>query len=240
MKRFTGTGVMEAVAEGRAVVLRRHKTHIVRRIITDIDAEKERLLSAESIAIDQLKVLYRRALHEVGFAAAKIFEIHMMLIEDEDFNESVLGVIENQRVNAEYAVTVTAKIYGDMFAAMDDSYMRARQADVRDISDRVIQCLTHYGYTDQLRGDGIIIAADELSPSEMIMLDKSKVRGFVTAGGDADSHSCILAQHMGIPGVVGVGYEFLRELCDGDDIVMDAGAGVVIAKPADIELNDVG
>ena len=231
---------MEELAHGRAAVLRRHKSQVVRRIITDTEAEKERLLSAEGIAVDQLKVLYRRALHEVGFAAAKIFEIHMMLIEDEDFNESIMGVIENQHVNAEYAVAVTAKIYADMFAAMDDSYMRARQADIRDISDRVIQCLSHYGYTDQLAGDGIIVAADELSPSEMIMLDKSKVRGFVTAGGDADSHSCILAQHMGLPGVVGVGYEFLRELCDGDEIIADCAAGRVTAKPAEVELNDVG
>lgn len=239
MKRYTGTGIMDELAHGRAVVLRRHKSQVMRRIITDIDAEKERLNSAESIAIDQLKVLYRRALHEVGFAAAKIFEIHMMLIEDEDFNEAIMGVIENQRVNAEYAVTVTSKIYADMFAAMDDSYMRARQADIRDISDRIIQCLSHYGYTDQLSGEGIIVAADELSPSEIIMLDKTKVRGFVTAGGDVDSHSCILARHMGLPGVVGVGYEFLRELCDGDDVLLDCSNGEVTAKPEEYELNEV-
>ena len=231
MVKFSGKGVCGDVAVGRVSVFARQEAD-VRRIHTD-DPEHEiaRVASAKETASEQLSAIYEKALKEVGETHAQIFEIHMMMLEDDDYNESIENIIRTQNVNAEYAVAVTADNFSAMFAAMDDAYMQARSADVRDISNRLIACLTGSSEGGASWGGKMIVCADDLAPSETVSLDKDRVMAFVTAFGSTNSHTAILARNMNIPAVIGAGEEFLAAVKDGDVLIVDGHTGELIIDP---------
>lgn len=231
MRIFKGKGVYGAVAVGRAQVFKRQEAHVRRIRVDDTAAELERLEAAKAMAIEQLSGIYEKALREVGETNAQIFDIHMMMIEDDDYNDSIKGIIETQSVNAEYAVAVTSDTFAEMFASMEDSYMQARSADVRDISNRIIACLSDGEKSEHQAEECMIVCADDLAPSETVALDKDKVLAFVTAYGSANSHTAILARNMNIPAVIGIGEEFLNELEDGVQLIVDGHTGTVIIDP---------
>ncbi len=231
MKRYSGKGVCSAVAIGRVAVFRRQDIQVRRTKVDDPQAEIDRLNAAKQAAAAQLRQIYEKALKEVGEANAQIFEIHMMMLDDEDYNDSITEKINSEGVNAEYAVAVTADIFAEMFAAMDDSYMQARSADVRDISNRLIGCLNGGEGSSTLSGEKVIICADDLAPSETVTLNKDSVLAFVTAHGSTNSHTAILARSMNIPAIIGAGEEFLSVIKDGDTAVADGSAGIFIIDP---------
>lgn len=231
MTTFKGKGVYGAIALGRISVFKRKEASVKRTHIDDIEAEKLKLQIAKEKASNELLDIYNKALKEVGEANAQIFEIHMMMIEDEDYNESILSIIETQSVNAEYAVAVTGDNFAEMFASMDDTYMQARSADVKDISNRIISCLSQdYGEGDD-SDEKVIICADDLAPSETVLLDKDKVLAFVTALGSSNSHTAILARTMNIPAIIGVGEDFLKDVRNGDMAVVDGYTGEIFVNP---------
>lgn len=231
MKRYSGKGVCSAVAIGRVAVFRRQDIQVRRTKVDDPQAEIDRLNAAKQAAAAQLRQIYEKALKEVGEANAQIFEIHMMMLDDEDYNDSITEKINSEGVNAEYAVAVTADIFAEMFAAMDDSYMQARSADVRDISNRLIGWLNGGEGGSTLSGEKVIICADDLAPSETVTLNKDSVLAFVTAHGSTNSHTAILARSMNIPAIIGAGEEFLSVIKDGDTAVADGSAGIFIIDP---------
>lgn len=232
MKKYTGNSIYNAIAIGKVSLFRHCRGKVKRIRVDDPEAEKIRLEKAKEQSINQLREIYNKALKEVGEPNAWIFEIHMMLINDTDYNESLVNIIDSQSVNAEYAVSVTADNFAAMFGAMEDSYMKARAADVKDISDRIINNLILGGNECALfKEENVIVCADDLAPSETILLDKSKVLGFVTAYGSVNSHTAILARNMNIPAVMGVGEEFLKEIKDGDRFIVDGFSGEVYIDP---------
>ena len=234
MQIYKGKSVFGGIAIGKISVYKKDEQLVKRVKIEDADAEMERYTDARNIAAAQLQKLYDKALKEVGEANAAIFEVHQMMLEDEDYNESVENIIHSQMVNAEYAVASTADNFAQMFEAMDDDYMRGRAADVRDISERVITVLAG-GEGGGLDSDEpVIIAADDLAPSETVQLDKDKVLSFVTAHGSENSHTAILARTMGIPALIGTGID-LDETVDGKLGIVDGTNGVVYVDP-DAEL----
>lgn len=231
MKIFKGKGVFGAVAVGRISVFKRSDVQVRRIHTEDTDAELSRFDAAKKAALAQLSEIYDKALKEVGETNAAIFDIHMMMVEDEDYNDAITEMISSQKVNAEYAVAVTADNFAEMFSAMEDSYMQARSADVKDISNRIIRCLT--GSTDSSAGsdEKVMICADDLAPSETVSLDKNRVLAFVTANGSSNSHTAILARSMNIPAVIGLGEEFLFAIKDGDTAIADGFTGDFILHP---------
>lgn len=231
MIRFTGKGVYGAVAVGKISVFRRQDIKVKRVKVRNPEMEIKRLETAKMSALQQLHEVYEKALVEVGEANAQIFEIHMMMIEDEDYNDAIVGMINGQGVNAEYAVAVTADNFAEMFSSMDDSYMQARAADVKDISNRIIACLNSSSAAEPETGDKVIICADDLAPSETVSLDKERVLAFVTAKGSSNSHTAILARNMNIPAIIGLGEEFLEKVKDGDIAVADGFSGELIVAP---------
>lgn len=231
MKKFTGKGVYGAIAMGRISVFQKQDTLIQRTSVKDTEAEKARVEAAKAAAAEQLQAIYEKALKEVGETNAQIFEIHMMMLEDDDYNESIQNIIDTQKVNAEYAVSITADNFAEMFSAMDDAYMQARAADVRDISDRIIANLTGNVAVQEDSGEKHIICADDLAPSETVSLDKDKVLAFVTAHGSSNSHTAILARNMNIPAVIGVGSDFLKEVQDGTEAIVDGFTGEIFVEP---------
>lgn len=231
MTTLKGKGVYGAIALGRISVFTRKEASVKRTHIDDIEAEKARLAAAKEKATEQLQEIYNKALKEVGEANAQIFEIHMMMIEDEDYNDSISSIIETQSVNAEYAVAVTADNFAAMFAAMDDAYMQARSADVKDISNRIISCLSEENNESAATGEKVIICADDLAPSETVLLDKEKVLAFVTAFGSSNSHTAILARNMNIPAIIGVGEELLNSVRNGDFAAVDGYTGEIFIDP---------
>ncbi len=231
MTTLKGKGVYGAIALGRISVFTRREASVKRTHIEDIEAEKARLEKAKEKATEQLRTIYEKALKEVGEANAQIFEIHQMMIEDEDYNESITSIIETQSVNAEYAVAVTADNFSEMFASMDDAYMQARSADVKDISNRIISCLSDGGGSDAVSDEKVIICADDLAPSETVQLDKDKVLAFVTAFGSSNSHTAILARNMNIPAVIGVGTELLNTVKSGVFAAVDGYTGEIFIDP---------
>lgn len=231
MKIYSGKGVYGAVAVGKISVLKKQEFKIKRVRIENTDAEKGRVEAAKYAALQQLRTLYEKALKEVGETNAQIFEIHIMMLEDEDYNESIVNIIETQKVNAEYAVAVTSDNFAEMFSSMDDAYMKERAADVRDISDRIIANLCGNEAESASSGNNMIICADDLAPSETVSIDKEKVTAFVTAHGSSNSHTAILARNMNIPAVIGVGDEFLEDIKDGDTAVVDGFTGEVFLNP---------
>ncbi len=237
MISFKGKGVYGAVAIGSVCVFKRGDAQVRRTHVEDIRAEFERFEAAKELAVAQLGEIYEKALKEVGETHAQIFEVHMMMLEDDDYNESIANLIETQSVNAEYAVASTADNFAAMFAAMDDAYMQARAADVKDISNRLIACLTDPdAKSAESGGDKMIVCADDLAPSETVSLDKDRVLAFVTAFGSSNSHTAILARNMNIPAVISVGEDFLKSIKDGDKIIVDGHTGEIIVSPdADTE-----
>jgi len=231
MKQFTGKGVYGAVAMGKISLFKKQDTVIQRTSVTDTEAEKARVEAAKAAASEQLQAIYEKALKEVGKTNAQIFEIHMMMLEDDDYNESIQNIIDTQKVNAEYAVSITADNFAEMFSAMDDAYMQARAADVRDISDRIIANLTGNVAVQEDSDEKRIICADDLAPSETVSLDKDKVLAFVTAHGSSNSHTAILARNMNIPAVIGVGSDFLKEVQDGTEAIVDGFTGEIFVEP---------
>ncbi len=231
MKKYSGKGVYGAIAIGKISVLKKNDAAVTRVHVEDSAAEKARVEKAKQAAAEQLQAIHDKALKEVGEANAQIFEIHIMMLEDEDYNESIANIIDTQQVNAEYAVAVTSDNFAEMFAAMDDAYMQARSADVRDISNRIIANLTGTADSSSESCDSMIVCADDLAPSETVALDKDKVLAFVTAHGSSNSHTAILARNMNIPAVIGMGDEFLTEISSGTPAIVDGYTGTVIVDP---------
>ncbi len=231
MKTYQGKGVYGAVAVGKISVLKKRDAAVKRTHVENAESEKARFEQAKSLAIQQLQEIYDKALKEVGEANAAIFEIHQMMLEDDDYNDSINTIIENQSVNAEYAVAVTEDNFAEMFAAMDDTYMKARAADVRDISNRLINTLSENIQTETVSDEKVIICAADLAPSETVALDKDRVLAFVTAYGSSNSHTAILARNMNIPAVISAGEKFLAEIRDGDEAVVDGYTGEIFVNP---------
>lgn len=231
MLTFTGKSVYSAVAIGKISIFKRRDTEVKREHISDIDAEKARVAKAKEHSLAQLQTIYDKALKEVGEANAQIFSIHMMMLDDEDYNDSINNIIETQQVNAEYAIAVTADNFAEMFATMEDAYMQARSADVKDISNRMIANLSAGNIEQSVTDDKVIICADDLAPSETVSLDKEKVLAFVTAHGSSNSHTAILARNMNIPAIIGVGDEFLTQIGDGQNAAVDGFTGEIYIEP---------
>ena len=234
MEQIFGKGVSKGVAAGPISFYRRPSGEIPRRSVTDTAAELARFHDACETAKEQLGVLHDKALTEAGEDAAMLFEAHQMMLDDLDFVESIEGLIENDRLNAEAAVSDTGAQFAEMFAAMDDSYMQARAADIRDISTRVIGILTGEGESGIVSDVPCIVAADDLAPSETVQLDKSLILGFITAGGSANSHTAILARTMGIPAIIGAGDALQTEM-EGKYAIIDGQTGEAVIEPDDTE-----
>lgn len=230
MVTISGKSVFGGVSIGKLLFYQRNEKVIKRTHVDDVDKEWSRFQKAKDIAVAQLKKLYDKALDDVGEANAMIFEIHQMMLEDLDYLESIENIIRTQEVNAEYAVATTADNFAKMFAAMDDAYMQGRAADVKDVSERVLDILC--GVSDGMKemDEPCIIAADDLAPSETVQLDKSKVLGFATMYGSSNSHTAILARTMNIPAVIGLG-EALRQEYDGKDAIIDGFTGTLYIDP---------
>ena len=230
---YQGKGVYGAVAVGKVSVFSRNSADVRRITVDDTEKELARVETAKEMAAQQLEEIHSKALKEVGEANAEIFEVHLMMLDDEDYNDSIKSIIETQKVNAEYAVAVTADNFAEMFSSMDDAYMQARAADVKDISDRLISCLMGGGKTENSSDEKMIICADDLAPSETVSLDKEKVLAFVTAFGSSNSHTAILARNMNIPAVISAGEDFLKNIHDGDMLIVDGHTGQLIVSPDD-------
>ena len=234
MEQIFGKGVSKGVAAGPISFYRRASGVIPRHEVSDTAAELERFRAARETAKEQLAKLYDKALAEAGEDAAMLFEAHQMMLDDLDFVESIEGMIENDRVNAEAAVSDTGAQFAEMFAAMDDSYMQARAADIRDIAARVVGILTGEGESGIVSDAPCIVAADDLAPSETVQLDKALILGFITAGGSANSHTAILARTMGIPAIIGAG-DALQPEMEGKYAIIDGQTGEAVIEPDDAE-----
>ena len=234
MEQIFGKGVSKGVAAGPISFYRRASGVIPRHEVSDTAAELERFRAARETAKEQLAKLYDKALAEAGEDAAMLFEAHQMMLDDLDFVESIEGMIENDRVNAEAAVSDTGAQFAEMFAAMDDSYMQARAADIRDISARVIGILTGEGESGIVSDVPCIVAADDLAPSETVQLDKSLILGFITSAGSANSHTAILARTMGIPAIISAG-DALQPEMEGKYAIIDGQTGEAVVEPDDAE-----
>ena len=233
MITITGKGVSTGVAVGPLYFYRRASGEIPRTTVEDSVAELARFEAAKQTAIEQLGKLYEKALAEAGEEAAILFETHQMMLEDLDYVESIQGLIEGDHLNAEAAVSDTSAQFAEMFASMDDSYMQARAADVKDISSRVIGILMGVAQGGIDSDVPVILASDDLAPSETVQLDKSKILGFVTSGGSGNSHTAILARTMGIPAIIGVGDQ-LKEAFEGKEVFVDGQTGEVIVEADDV------
>ena len=231
MKQYQGKSVYGAVAIGKISVFRRQEVSVKRVHTEDTPGEIKRVEQAEARAAQQLQEIYDKALREVGETNAQIFAIHQMMLEDEDYNDSIRNIIETQKVNAEYAVAVTSDNFAEMFRSMDDAYMQARSADIKDISNRIIRNLKAGEADGAAENDRMIVCADDLAPSETVSLDKDKVLAFVTAHGSSNSHTAILARNMNIPAIIGVGDAFLSEIRDGQTAAVDGFTGTILVDP---------
>lgn len=233
MYTIQGKGVSGGVANGPLCFYQRGDHDIAKHEIADTEAEKQRFESARQTAMEQLKALYEKAVAEVGEEGAELFEAHQMMLDDLDYVEGIQDLIDGEQVNAEYAVSQVAEQFAQMFASMDDSYMQARAADVKDISNRVIGILGGVVAGGIDSDVPVILAADDLAPSETVQLDKSKILGFVTQGGSGNSHTAILARTMGIPAVIGTG-DALREDYEGKTAWIDGETGELFVEADEI------
>ena len=230
MITLEGKSVFGGVAIGKIQFYKRNEITIKRTRMEDVEAEVERFRNAKAKTLELLKGLYEKALEDVGEANAMIFEAHQLMLEDPDYVESIENIIRTQDVNAEYAIGATADNFAAIFEAMDDAYMQGRAADVRDVSERLLQALSSQNETVMVMDEPVIIAADDLVPSETVQLDKEKVLSFVTMYGSANSHTAILARTMNIPAVIGLG-EALKEEYDGKVAIVDGVDGKVYIDP---------
>lgn len=230
MAEYLGKSVYKGVTIGKVFVLKNKDFQIKRTKIEDAQAEIDRVQIAGEHAKKQLQSLHDKAVKEVGEASAAIFEVHQMMLEDDDYLDSIHNMIRTEMVNAEYAVAVTGDNFAQMFAGMDDDYMKARAADVKDISERLVRNLSGEGDADLSSMEPSIIVADDLSPSETVQMDKEKILGFVTVHGSTNSHTAILARMMNIPALIGVPMN-LDEIHTGMDAIVDGFTGKVIFEP---------
>lgn len=231
--KLEGKSVFSGIAIGKCKIFGKKDQVVKRSKVTDTDLEIKRFTQAKEQAKSQLAALYEKALKEVGEANAAIFEVHQMMLDDLDYVESITNMISSQGINAEYAVATTGDNFAEMFAAMDDDYMRERAADVKDISNRVIHILQGGSEQVGLGDQPVIVLADDLAPSETVQLDKSKVLSFVTRHGSTNSHTAILARTMNIPALIGVDYP---EDAEGHMAVVDGRNGVFLLDPTEEEL----
>lgn len=230
MQYFQGKSVYKGIVMGPVAVLKKNDYQVKRARIEDPEAEVKRVKEAVEVSKKQLGRLYDKAVREVGEASAAIFEVHQMMLEDEDYLESMENMIRTELVNAEYAAAATGDNFAEMFAAMDDEYMKARSADVKDISERLVRNLSGEGDNDLSSMEPSIIVADDLSPSETVQMDKEKILAFVTVHGSTNSHTAILARMMNIPALIGVPMD-LNGLKTGMTAVVDGFSGQVIFEP---------
>lgn len=230
MKEYAGKEIFNGIAIGKLKFYAKEQKQIIRKKIEDSHQEYARYEAAKAEAASQLEVLHEKALKQVGEAGAEIFQVHSMMLEDEDYNDSVKNIIDTQQVNAEYAVAVTGDNFSQIFASMDNEYFQARSADVKDVSERLISVLTGNGEKKESIDEPVIILADDLAPSETVQLDKSNLLAFVTRQGSVNSHTAILARTMGIPALVGIQIE---EAWDGEIGIVDGYTGKFIVSPAE-------
>ena len=230
MQCFQGKSVYKGIVMGPVAVLKKNDYQVKRARIEDSEAEVKRVKEAVEVSKKQLGRLYDKAVREVGEASAAIFEVHQMMLEDEDYLESMENMIRTELVNAEYAAAATGDNFAEMFAAMDDEYMKARSADVKDISERLVRNLSGEGDNDLSSMEPSVIVADDLSPSETVQMDKEKILAFVTVHGSTNSHTAILARMMNIPALIGVPMD-LNGLKTGMTAVVDGFSGQVIFEP---------
>ena len=230
MITLTGKSVFGGVAIGRIAFYKRNEITIKRTHVDDIEGEVKRFETAKEKAVAQLQELYNKAMEDVGESNAMIFEIHQMMLEDLDYVESIVNIITTQKVNAEYAIGTTADNFAAMFQAMDDAYMQGRAADVKDVSERLLQVLSDNSNDAMKMDEPAIIAADDLVPSETVQLDKEKVLSFITMHGSANSHTAILARTMNIPAVISLGEDLKKEY-DGKLAIVDGLEGKVYIEP---------
>ena len=231
MQVYSGKSVFGGIAIGKISVYRKNEQQVKRVRTEDTKGELARYEAAKAAAIEQLQELYQKALKEVGEANAAIFEIHQMMLDDGDYNESVENIIETQKINAEYAVAVTGDNFAQMFRAMDDDYMRERAADVKDISERVLSILNGGQKGKVVMDEPVIIVADDLAPSETVQLEKDMVLSFVTVHGSVNSHTAILARTMAIPALIGTEELPLDDTVDGKLAVVDGLNGKIYVEP---------
>ena len=230
MQCFQGKSVYKGIAMGPIVVLKKNDYQVKRTRIEDTEAEVKRVDEALKASQEQLQKLYDKAVREVGEASAAIFEVHQMMLEDEDYLEAIQNMVRTEQVNAEYAVAVTGDNFAEMFASMDDDYMKARSADIKDISERLVRNLSGQGDVDLSSIEPSVIVADDLSPSETVQMDKDKILAFVTVHGSTNSHTAILARMMNIPALIGVKMD-LEALQSGVTAVVDGFQGMVTFDP---------
>ncbi len=230
MVTVTGKSVFGGIKIGKLAFLKNGQQQVERRHVVDTGAEITRFENAKLEAIKQLQDLYQKAVKDVGEENARLFEIHQIMLEDLDYNESILHIITGQEVNAEYAVSTTADNFARMFSAMDDAYMRGRAADIVDISERLVNILSGVNQTSFVTDEPVIVAADDLVPSETVQLDKEKVLGFATMYGSVNSHTAILARTMNIPAIIGLGEDLKREY-HGALAIIDGFEGKLYLNP---------
>ena len=231
MQVYSGKSVFGGIAIGKISVYKKNEQQVKRVRTEDTKGELARYEAAKAAAVEQLQELYQKALKEVGEANAAIFEIHQMMLDDGDYNESVENIIETQKINAEYAVAVTGDNFAQMFRAMDDDYMRERAADVKDVSERVLSILNGGQKGKVVTDEPVIIVADDLAPSETVQLEKDMVLSFVTVHGSVNSHTAILARTMAIPALIGTEELPLDDTVDGKLAVVDGLNGKIYVEP---------
>ena len=230
MQSYQGKSVYKGIAMGPVVVLKKNDYQVKRTRIEDPEAEIKRVDEALEKSKEQLQKLYDKAVQEVGEASAAIFEVHQIILEDDDYLEAIQNTILTEQINAEYAVAATGDNFAEMFASMDDDYMKARSADIKDISERLVRNLSGQDDADLSSIEPSIIVADDLSPSETVQMDKDKILAFVTVHGSTNSHTAILARMMNIPALIGVDMD-LEEIHTGMEAVVDGFQGTVIFEP---------
>lgn len=237
MEKYAGKSVFRGIAIGRISIYEKNQQQVKRVRVTDIEAEKERYANAADQALSDLSDLYEKAVKEVGEANAGIFEFHQIMIQDDDFIDSINSIIETQQVNAEYAIATTADNFAQMFSAMDDEYMSGRAADVKDVGERLISILSGKETVSVSGDESVIVVAEDLAPSETVQMDKDKVISFVTTKGSVNSHTAILSRTMGIPSLIGTDFQVSKEL-DGKFGIVDGNSGVFIVDPDDVTIEN--
>ena len=227
-QEYKGKSVYKGIALGPVVVFQKNDVQVKREKITDAESEIARMQDAVSASQEQLQKLYDKAVKEVGEASAAIFEVHQMMLEDDDYIDSVVNIIETQQVNAEFAVATTGDNFAKMFAEMEDDYFKARAADVKDISERMVNILSGNESGGALGDEPVIVVAEDLAPSETVQMDKEKLLAFVTRLGSANSHTAILARTMNIPALIEVD---IKEEWNGKMAVVDGYTGTFYIDP---------
>ncbi|ABX42142.1 phosphoenolpyruvate-protein phosphotransferase [Lachnoclostridium phytofermentans ISDg] len=230
MQKYTGKSVYGGIAIGKALIFHKKEGQVRRKRIEDVETEILRVDKAREKAKEELQKLYDKAVTQVGEQNAMIFEVHQIMLEDQDYVDSITYKIKNEQINAEYAVASTGDNFAELFSSMDDDYMKERAADVKDISNRLIKILQGKTDSSLMTDEPYILVADDLAPSETLQLDKTKVLAFVTRKGSTNSHTAILARMMNIPALIGVDFD---ENCDGKDAIVDGYEGIFITEPTE-------